>query len=194
MDPLGNLYVAELGNKRIRKITPGGTISTFAGDGVNFCSTSGSGVGLQGPDPLGVATDAAGNVYIADVLTSRVCRVGPGGAVTIIAGNGVPGFSGDNGSATNASLRYPEGLVLDAEGELYIVDRFNYRVRKVTPAGIITTVAGNGIADFPVTEGRPPVLRCDPMPLQWMRSGTSTLPMDATAASARSALTESSPP
>ena len=148
VDPLGNLYVAELGNKRIRKITPGGTISTFAGDGVNFCSTSGSGVGLQGPDPLGVATDAAGNVYIADVLTSRVCRVGPGGAVTIIAGNGVPGFSGDNGSATNASLRYPEGLVLDAEGNLYIVDRFNYRVRKVTPAGIITTVAGNGIADF----------------------------------------------
>jgi uncharacterized protein (TIGR03437 family) len=119
------------------------TISTFAGGGlpVNVKGTSAS---LYGPN--GVAVDKAGNVFFAD--GNCVLRLDAvTGVLTVVAGNGIPGFSGDNGLATSAELNYPGGVVIDAVGTLYIADTYNYVVRKVTN-GVITTVAGNGKFGF----------------------------------------------
>jgi len=98
--------------------------------------------------PNGVAVDAAGNVYIADTANDRVRKVDFHGVITTIAGNGQKGFSGDGGPATSASLRHPDTLALDADGNLYIADTNNMAVRKVDSAHIIFTVAGNGTPGF----------------------------------------------
>jgi streptogramin lyase len=131
--------------------TPG-----FAGDGgpatsgqLNFTTSDASGTeGNSTSNPKGVAVDAAGNVYFADYGNERIRKFAPGGSITTIAGNGIAGFSGDGGRATSAEICTPEGIWLDTAGNLYIADALNYRVRKVTPGGIITTVAGNGTAGF----------------------------------------------
>src|SRR4029077_13342450 len=94
--------------------------------------------------PAGLAFDAAGDVYIADANNQRVRMVTPAGVITTVAGTGVQGFAGDGGPATAARLYYPTGLAVDGHGDLYIADSVNQRVRMVSPAGIITTVAGNG--------------------------------------------------
>jgi sugar lactone lactonase YvrE len=94
--------------------------------------------------PEGVAVDAAGNLYIADTANHRIRKVSPTGVITTVAGNGTYGYSGDGGPATAASLNWPSGVALDAAGNLYIADTFNHRIRKVSPTGVITTVAGNG--------------------------------------------------
>lgn len=148
VDSAGNVYIADTGNNRIRKIGTDGTINTFAGPG----STSGI-LGDNGPAlsatlgaPQDVLADSSGNVYIADTGHSRVRRVAPDGTITTVAGNGkasdVTGFNGDGGPATAAVIGEPSGLALDGAGNLYIVDRFHSTVRKVTPDGNITTVAG----------------------------------------------------
>ncbi len=147
-DSAGNVYVADTGNNRIRKIATNGTITTFAGPG----STSGI-LGDNGPAtsatlgaPQDVLADSLGNVYIADTGHSRVRKVTPDGTITTVAGNGnasnVTGFTGDGGPATAAVIGEPSGLALDGAGNLYIVDRFHSTVRKVTPDGNITTIAG----------------------------------------------------
>ena len=147
VDSAGNLYIADPFNNRVRKVTAAGTITTVAGanglsgyfgDGVPATST-----GLK--DPGGVAVDSGGNLYIADTQDNRVRKVSAAGIITTVAGNGLPpGYSGDGGPATIAQLNYPSDIGVDAAGNLYIVDPGNYRIRKVTPAGIITTVAGTG--------------------------------------------------
>ena len=148
VDSAGNIYIADTGNNRIRKVGTNGTINTFAGPG----STSGI-LGDNGPalsatlsGPQDVLADASGNVYIADTGHSRVRRVAPDGTITTVAGNGnssdVNGFTGDGGPATAAVIGEPSGLALDGAGNLYIVDRFHSTVRKVTPNGNITTIAG----------------------------------------------------
>jgi NHL repeat len=96
--------------------------------------------------PHGIATDKAGNLYIVD--SERIRKVSPQGVITTVAGNGTKGYSGDEGLATSAQLDDPGGLAVDSFGALYILDTFNGRIRKVSPAGIITTVAGNGAVDF----------------------------------------------
>ncbi len=101
-------------------------------------------VRAQLSDAQGVAVDAAGNVYIADADNHRVRKVSPGGIIETVAGSGVPGFSGDGGDAVRALLNAPYGVAVDAYGNLYIADLGNRRVRRVSPAGIIETVAGNG--------------------------------------------------
>lgn len=101
----------------------------------------------------GVTADRDGNIYISHRSKNRIRKVTPDGIITTIAGNGNAGFSGDGGSALEATLNFPAGLAVDDEKNLYIADRNNHRIRKVSPDGIITTVAGTGIPDFGGDEG-----------------------------------------
>jgi hypothetical protein len=152
VDQSGNIYIADQNNHRVRKVatpTPTTEITTLAGNG-----TAGyDGDGGQAPAarlnfPVGVAIDAAGNVYTADYSNHRIRRVAPTtGLITTAAGNGQAGFAGEGGPATGARLYNPTDVAVDSAGNLYIADRFNHRIRKVTVAtGVISTVAGNGTA------------------------------------------------
>lgn len=144
LDSSGNLYLADRWNNRIRKIT-GSTISTIAGNGQgNFGGDGGLATSAQLSYPDGIAVDKAGNVYISDLLNNRVRMVTPTGTISTFAGNGVPGFGGDGGAATSAELNQPAGLAVDSSGNVYIADSNNAVVRKVTPQGVISTVAGTG--------------------------------------------------
>ncbi len=142
MDSAGNLYIADSGNNRIRKVS-NGVITTLAGNGTpGFSGDNGPAAAAQLHGPSGVAVDATGNVYIADDFNARV-RMVSGGVITTVAGNGTPGFSGDNGPAIGAQLSGPNSVALDAAGNLYIADSLNNRIREVS-GGVITTVAGGG--------------------------------------------------
>ncbi len=146
VDAAGNLYIADFMNNRIRKVTKG-VIATIAGNGtIAFSGGNGSPLGAQLNLPQGVAVDDNGNLYIADSASNRVFKVSHG-VVTTIAGNGAAGFSGDNGPAANAQLNSPQGVAIDASGNVYITDTMNNRIRKVT-SGVITTVVGNGTPGY----------------------------------------------
>jgi len=148
VDSVGNLYIADRNNRRIRRVTPGGTISTVAGGGFSgFSGDGGPATSASLFSPSGVTVDAAGNLYIADTSNYRIRKVASG-IISTVAGNGLFRFSGDNGPAISASLQVPIGVAVDAAGNLYFSDSRNYRVRKVTSAGAISTVAGNGITVY----------------------------------------------
>lgn len=124
-------------------------IKTIAGDGTP--GTSGDGGAATAAKlnyPTGVAVDKAGNVYIADANNNKVRKVSTTGVITTIAGNGTSGFSGDGGAATAAQLKYPTNVAVDASGNVYITDANNARIRKVTPAGIISTYVGDGTLGY----------------------------------------------
>ncbi len=126
-----------------------GNIATIAGNGSQAFSGDGGPAASAGLNhPRGLAVDSSGNVYISDVDNHRIRRVSPSGMISTVAGNGVTGDSGDSGLALNASLSDVTGLALDAAGNLYIADAGNRKVRKVTPGGIISTVAGTGLQGF----------------------------------------------
>ncbi len=151
-DALGNLYIADLSNNRVREMS-GGNITTFVG--MNGLFGEGyPGTNSQLSIPENLATDAAGNVYIADFFNNRVRMLNVStGALTTIAGTGISGygdgFSGDGGPAIAATLQYPSSVAVDASGNVYITDQENQRVRKVTAAsGVITTIAGIGTAGY----------------------------------------------
>jgi len=149
LDAIGNLYIADGTNARVRKVDQEGTISTIAGNGVEaFSGDGGPATSASLNRPSGVAVDAAGNIYIGDSRNSRIRKVDAGGIITTVAGNGASGFSGDGGPANAASLAAPRGVMVDAAGNLYIADMDNSRIRKVDAGGIITTVAGNGVYGF----------------------------------------------
>jgi sugar lactone lactonase YvrE len=203
-DKQGNLYIADTHNNRVRKVSPDGTITTFAGGGTAFPGDGGAATSARLAFPQGVAVDARGNVYITDQQTNRVRKVSadgkittfagraassaldigdggpatsalvqgptgvavdgqgnvyiaedhrvrkvnPAGTITTIAGGRNRGFTGDGGPATSAELFWPSGLAVDKQGNLYIWDTNNKRIRKVSPNGTITTVAGTGTAGF----------------------------------------------
>jgi hypothetical protein len=131
--------------------TPDGVLTTLAGTGTAGVGGDGGAATLaQVNDPQATAVDAAGNVYIADTDNHRIRMVAVGtGVISTFAGTGVAGFLGDGGAATAARLFYPSGLALDHDGNLYIADQYNQRIRKVAVGtGVITTVAGNGTAGF----------------------------------------------
>ena len=149
LDALGNLYLAESSDHRIRKIDPSGVITTVAGSRVQgHGGDGGPAVGAQLNSPQGVAADAAGNVYIADTANNLVRKTDASGTITTLAGSGAWGYSGDGGPATMARLRRPVAVAADAVGSIYIADAGNDRVRKVDASGTITTVAGTGEADY----------------------------------------------
>jgi sugar lactone lactonase YvrE len=147
-DSSGNLYVADSGNERIRKIDAAGVISTFAGNGRNAFSGDGQQASKAGLSlPQGVAVDIHGNVYIADTGNNRVRKVNSSGIISTIAGNGKPGYSGDHGPATAAELNGPTRVAIDSAGDVYVSDNGNNVVRRIS-SGKITTVAGNGQSGF----------------------------------------------
>ncbi len=149
VDRKGNLYIADRSNQRVRKVGPDGIIVTVAGDGTaGFGGDGGPATTASLNFPHAMVADGAGNLYIADDYNHRVRKVGPDGVIVTVAGNGSDGFSGDGGPAIAASLHFPHAVAVDGIGNLYIADRYNYRVRKVGPDGIITTVAGDGTIGF----------------------------------------------
>ena len=144
-DPAGNVYFCDRLNHVVRKIDLNGNLTTVAGTGVaGYNGDNIPGTQAQLNTPWRVTIDPAGNLYIADSLNHRIRKLAPNGIITTVAGNGAPGYSGDGGSATSASLRVPEQAELDVFGNLYIADTYNNVIRKVDTSGNITTVAGTG--------------------------------------------------
>lgn len=148
-DRRGNLYVADSGNHRVRMITPAGDITTIAGTG----SAGGQGGGglarqAQLDTPAGLAVDAEGNLYVAERGGHRIRRIDAAGRISTVAGDGRPGYGGDGGAAREARLDSPAGLAVDRDGNLYIADTGNHRVRYVARDGMIRTIAGDGTAGF----------------------------------------------
>jgi trimeric autotransporter adhesin len=149
VDASGNLFISDYLGHCVRKVTSGGIISTIAGTGSKgFSGDDGPATSAQLNQPWGIAVDVAGNLFIADLVNHRVRKVTPGGVINTIAGMGIPGYSGDGAPATAAQLTYPTSVAIDTAGNLFIADSGNHRIRKVAPGGVISTVAGNGIAGF----------------------------------------------
>lgn len=139
--PDGSLVIADAGNNRVRRVSPDGTITTIAGNGTAaFGGDGGLATAASLRLPHAVAVDGEGVLYIADARNNRVRRVGPDGMIRTVAGTGVAGFGGDGGPGTAAQLATPVGLVLGPNGDLYIADLSNDRVRRLSPEGIISTV------------------------------------------------------
>ena len=148
VDTQGNIYIADTDGHRIRRIDAAtGLISTVAGDGTpGFAGDGGPAIEGKLSFPADVILDVQGDLFIADTSNNRVRRVdGTSGVITTVAGTGTFGFSGDGGRADRATMRAPQGLAIDRQGNLFIADTFNNRVRKIDPAtSIITTAVGNG--------------------------------------------------
>ena len=144
VDAQGNVFIADTRNHRVRKIG-NGSIITVAGNGQEgFSGDGGPGTAAQLSFPRAVAVDWQGNLYISDSGNSRIRKLSSGGTITTIAGSATAGFAGDGGPAASAQLSYPRGLAIDASGNIYVADSWNFRVRRITPAGTIQTIAGNG--------------------------------------------------
>ena len=151
IDSLGNTYIVDNISHNVRKVTPPGpgglVISTFAGTGVaGFSGDGGAATAAQFNTPEGIAIDASDNVYVADRLNNRIRRITPGGIISTVAGTGAGAYNGDAIAATAANIARPVAVAVDAAGDVYVADRNNHRIRKFTPGGNISTVAGNGTA------------------------------------------------
>jgi uncharacterized repeat protein (TIGR01451 family) len=160
VDSAGNLYIADSESNRVRAVGLNGIINTVAGTGVGgYSGDGGQAISAQLNQPWGLAVSAAGYLYIADLGNNRVRSVSPGGTIQTVAGNGNNnGLLGDGWPAISATISVPEGVSVDATGNLYIADTGNERVRKVTPAGIISTIAGNGVYPYFFGDGGPATL------------------------------------
>jgi hypothetical protein len=147
LDAAGNLYISDYDVPVVRKVTPEGIISTVAGNyalGPGYSGDGGPATKAQLANSYGLAVDGKGDLYIADFFNSVVRKVTPSGTISTVAGDGTSGYSGDGGPGIKAQLSNPCGITIDAAGNLYIADLYNAVIRKVTPSGTITTVAGDG--------------------------------------------------
>jgi len=149
VDTAGNLYIADTNNNVVRKVAKNGIIATIAGNGTAGSNGDGSAAtSAQLNGPMGLALDAAGNLYIADSQNARIRKVSSSGAISTVAGNGTPGYGGDGAAATSAQLNFPTGVTVDSAGNLFIADFSNNRIRMVSPGGAIATVAGSGASGY----------------------------------------------
>ena len=140
IDASGNIYVADFRNNLIREISSAGVVTTLAGSGTQG-SANGTGTAASFYQPNAVAVDASGNVYVADNGNNLIRKIAPGGVVTTLAGSGTAGAT--NGTGTAASFSFPEGVAVDASGNVYVADYGNNMIRKISPAGVVTTLAGS---------------------------------------------------
>lgn len=148
-DGHGNMFVADGGNNRVRKVDSSGIISTVAGTGIaGFGGDGGPATAAHLNGPWAIAVDGAGALYVAELRNDRVRRIDVSGVITTVAGTGVRGYAGDGGPATAAALSMPSDVAVDGAGNVYIADRGNNRVRRIDSAGTITTVAGDGRYGF----------------------------------------------
>ncbi len=150
-DAQGNLYIAEASRHDVRRLDPSGNVTTIAGTGTQgYSGDNGPAAAAELDSPQGIAVDATGNLYIADTHNHRIRKVNASTSIiTTIAGTGAQGFSGDNGPAAAAELNLPTALAIDAQGNLYLADTRNHRIRKVNiSTGIITTIAGTGTQGY----------------------------------------------
>jgi NHL repeat len=151
VDSAGVVYIADYGNFKVRRVSASGTISTFGGTGVQGSALGtvgdgGAATSAQLNQPWNVTVDSAGNVYVADTENHKIRKVTPSGTISTLAGTGTAGSTGDGGPATSAQLDTPQGVAVDADGNVFIADSRSNKVRKVTPAGTISTYAGTGAA------------------------------------------------
>jgi len=153
-DGLGNVYASSLDVNQVYRIDNGGQLFLVAGSNVTgFSGDGGQAAAAALNGPKGIAADAAGNFYIADESNHRIRKVSASGGITTVAGTGIAGFNGD-GLATSARLNFPSSVAVDSAGNLYVADVLNHRIRKVGSSGVISTVAGTGVAG-PFGDGGP---------------------------------------
>lgn len=144
VDAAGNIYVADYGNHRVRKIDTSGNINTIAGNGNGQFSGDNGPATAAGMDPFDLALDSAGDILVVDQFNNRIRKIAPNNTITTVVGTGLTGYSGDGGPAAEAILNVPTGIAMDGSGNMYIADQGNKVVRRVTAGGLITTIAGNG--------------------------------------------------
>ncbi len=142
IDGNGNIFVANIGSARIQKVTTGAVVTVYAGhSAAGFAD--GSAAAAQFNNPYGLAVDGQGNVYVADRNNNRIRKITPGAQVITVAGNGKAGYV--DGTAAAAEFNAPTGGAVDGQGNVYVTDQGNERIRKITPDGTVSTLAGNGV-------------------------------------------------
>jgi sugar lactone lactonase YvrE len=141
VDASGNVYVADSESNKIRKITPGGVVTTLAGSG-SAGNADGSGAAASFNNPRGVTVDAFGNIYVADHGNHKIRKITPAGTVSTLAGSGTLGST--DGIGTAASFRFPHSVAVDVFGNVYVADKSNNKIRKITKAGVVSTLSGSG--------------------------------------------------
>jgi serine/threonine-protein kinase len=143
IDSGGDVFIADSYHNQIKKVTPEGTVSVFAGSG-QAGSNDGTGTSASFNSPFGVAIDSSNNIYVADYGNNKIRKITPEAVVTTLAGSGQAGSA--DGVGNSASFNSPAGVTVDNSGNIYVADRFNHKIRKITPAGVVSTLAGSGQA------------------------------------------------